>query len=185
MRKSIAVLIALTMVGSAAAPGAAKVATKTLGTDQAGDGLPALDITYLKVGRLGADLYIEIGVDKMLPPHGGIHQVAGIDWAFGVRGRNFIVEAVVDAGAPDFFLFEILDDGSHVQLGSPPGTYEWSNGYIDMRVPLRSIGARPGAVISHADDSDSGGDVSAYVHPAGATTEYIDTMKTTKAFIVP
>ena len=185
MRKSVAVLIALTLLGSAPAPGYAKVATKTLGTDRAGDGLPALDVTYLKVGRLGADLYIEIGVDKMLPPDGGVYQIAGIDWAFSVRGRNFIVEAVVDARAPDFFLFEILHDGGHVQLGSPTGEYTWSNGHINMRVPLKTIGAKSGAVVTHADHSESGSDVSAFLHPAGLTTQYIDTMKTTKDFVVP
>ena len=185
MRKTVAILTAFLLIVSTAHAALAKVTTKTLGNDQAGDGLPALDLTYLKVGRLGADLYIEIGVDKMLPPDGGVHQIAGIDWAFGVRGRTFVVEAVVDAGAPDFFLFEILHDGSHVQLGSPTGEYTWSNGYISMRVPLKSIGAKSGAVVSHADHSESGSDVSAYLHPAGVTTQYTDTMKTTKDFVVP
>ena len=185
MRKSVAILIALTVLGSVAAPGYANVATKTLGTDPAGDGLPALDVTYLKVGRLRADLYIEIGVDKMLPPDGGVHQIAGIDWAFSARGRTFIAEAFVDAGAPDFFLFEILHDGSHRQRASPAGEYTWSNGYIKMLVPLKSIGAKSGTVITHADHSESGTDVSAYLHPAGVTTQYIDTMKTTKDFVVP
>ena len=185
MRKPVATLIALALLGSAAAPGHAKVTTTTLGTDPAGDGLPALDVTYLKVGRLGTDLYIQIGIDKMLPPDGGVHQIAGIDWAFGIKGRTFIAEAFVDAGAPDFFLFEILHDGSHVQLGSPTGEYTWSNGYINMRVPLKSIGAKSGTVITHADHSESGSDVSAYLHPAGVTTHYIDTMKTTKDFVVP
>lgn len=185
MRKPLSILIALILLGSAAAPGHAKVTTKTLGRDAAGDGLASLDVTYLKVGRLGADLYIEIGIDKMLPPDGGFHQIAGIDWAFGVKGRTFIAEAFVDAGAPDFYLFEILHDGSHRQLASPTGEYTWSNGYINMRVPLKSIGAKSGTVITHADHSESGTDVSAYLHPAGVTTEYIDTMKTTKDFVVP
>ena len=185
MRMSAAILISLALLSSTAAPTHAKVTTKTLGTDPAGDGLPALDVTYLKAGRVGADLYIEIGVDKMLPPDGGIHQIAGIDWAFGVKGRTFIVEASVDAGAPDFFLFEILHDGSHVQLGRPTGEYKWSNGYIHMRVPLKSIGAKSGTVISHAAHSESGSDVSAYLHPAGVTTHYTDTMKTTRDFVVP
>ena len=185
MTRPIAILIALVLLGTFAAPGHAKVATKTLGTDPAGDGLPALDVTYLKVGRLGADLYMEIGVDKMLPPDGGVHQIAAIDWAFGIKGRTFVAEAFVDVGAPDFFLFEILHDGSHKQLVSPTGEYSWSNGQINMRVPLKSIGAKSGTVISHPEHSDSGSDVSAYVHPAGATTQYVDTMKTTKAFVVP
>lgn len=185
MRKTVVILIAFFLLGSAAQHAPAKVTTRTLGTDPAGDGLPALDVTYLKVGRLGAGLYIEIGVDKMLPPDGGIHQIAGIDWAFGVRGRTFIAEAFVDAGAPDFFLFEILHDGSHRQLASPTGEYAWSNGYINMRVPLKSIGAKSGTVITHADHSESGSDVSAYLHPVGVTTRYIDTMKTTKDFVVP
>ena len=186
MRKHLAVLIVLALMGSGAASHAqAKVTTKTLGTDPAGDGQPALDVTYLKVGRLRADLYIEIGVDKMLPPDGGVHQIAGIDWAFGIKGRTFIVEAYVDAGAPDFFLFEILHDGSHAQLESPTGTYTWSNGYINMRVPLKSIGAKSGTVISHPQHSESGTDVSAFLHPSGVTTRYIDTMETSKNFVVP
>jgi hypothetical protein len=185
MRKWAALLIALALLGSGATPGHAKVTTKTLGTDPAGDGPPALDVTYLKVGRLRADLYIEIGVDKMLPPDGGIHQLAGIEWAFAARGRTFVVEAVVDVGAPDFYLFEMLEDGTHVQLESPTGGYAWSNGYIHLLVPLESIGARSGTLISHSHHSESGYDVDSYLHPAGATTYYTDTMKTTKDFVVP
>lgn len=185
MRKPGVFLVALALLASLATPGHAKVATKTLGTDPAGDGLPALDVTYLKLGRLGTNLYMEIGVDQMLPPDGGVHQIAAIDWAFGIKGRTFIAEAFVDAGAPDFFLFEILHDGSHVQLPSPTGEYRWSNGYINMLVPLKSIGARSGTVIGHAHHSESGSDVSAYLHPAGATTRYVDTMGTTKTFVVP
>ena len=184
MRKPIAILIAVVVLGSAATSHA-KTTTQTLGTDMAGDGLPAVDVTYLKVGRVRANLYIEIGVDKMLPPDGGFHQIAGIDWAFGVKGRSFIVEAFVDAAGADFFLFEILHDGRHVQLGSPTGRYTWTNGYINMRLPLKSIGARSGTRISHAQHSESGSDVSAYLHPAGVTTHYVDTMKTTRDFIVP
>ena len=185
MRQPVAVLIALVLLGSVAAPGHTKVATKTLGTDPAGDGVPALDVTYLEVGRLGTDLSIEIGVDNMLPPDGGLHQVAGIEWAFGAKGRTFIAEAFVDVGEPDFFLFEILHDGSHVQLDSPKGEYTWSNGYINILVPLKSLGAKSGTVITHADHSESGSDVAAYLHPAGVTTYYTDTMKTTRDFIVP
>ena len=87
--------------------------------------------------------------------------------------------------APDLFLFEILHDGSHVQLDSPSGDYAWSKGYIDMLVALKSIGAKSGTVISHAGHSESGSDVSAFLHPMGATTHYADTMKTTKDFFVP
>lgn len=185
VRDSVAVLIALVLLGTAAGPGHTKVTTKTLGVDPAGDGAPALDVTYLKAGRVGADLYVEIGVDKMLPPDGGVHQIAAIDWAFGVGGRTFVAEAFVDVGAPDFFLFEILHDGSHVQLPSPTGKYAWTDGYVNMRVPLKSVGARSGTVISHPEHSESGGDVSAYLHPVGVTTRYVDTMKTTKDFVVP
>ena len=185
MRRCVALLISLALLGPLAGTGHAKITTKTLGTDPAGDGTPALDVTYLKVGRLTSNLYIEIGVDKMLPPDGGVHQVAGINWAFNARGRTFIVEAFVDVGAPDFFLFEILHDGSHVQLASPTGEYTWSSGYINMLVPLKSIGAKSGTVIGHTDHSESGSDVAAFLHPAGVTTHYTDTMRTTKAFIVP
>ena len=185
MRKSAGLLIALALLSSIAAPAHAKVSTKTLGTDPAGDGVPALDVTYLKAGRLRAALYVEIGVDKMLPPDGGIHKVAGIDWAFEVNGRTFIVEAFVDVGAPDFYLLEILKDGTHRQLDSPTGSYSWSDGYIHMLVPLKSIGAKSGTMISRAHHSESGSDVSAFLHPVGATTQYTDTMETTKNFSVP
>ena len=185
MRKTTVVLLALALLVSFAGTGSAKVTTKTLGTDPAGDGPPALDVTYLKVGRLRTDLYIEIGVDKMLPPDGGIHQIAAIDWVFAINGRTFIVEAFVDVGSPDFFLFEILDDGSHKQLVGPTGDYTWSNGYINMLVPLKRIGAKSGSVIGRSDESESGADVSAFVHPAGVTTHYVDTMETTRDFVVP
>ena len=185
MQKRAVLLVALAVLGALSSPAHAKVKTTTLGTDPAGDGVPALDVTYLKVGRLRADLYVEIGVDKMLPPDGGIHQIAGIDWAFEVNERTFIVEAVVDVGAPDFFLYEILEDGTHRQLDSPTGTYSWSDGYVHMLVPLKSIGAKSGTKISRAHHSESGSDVSAFLHPYGATTQYTDMMATTKDFAVP
>lgn len=183
MRKTAALLIALTLLGSLATPGHAKVVTKTLGTDPAGDGPPSLDVTYLKVGRLRADLYLEIGIDKMLPPDGGIHAAPGIEWVFDVKGRTFIAEAVVDRGAPDFYLFELMEDGSAKQLESPTGGYTWTNGYIHILVPLKNIGAKTGTVISGTEETEGGGDVDAHVHHAG--TYYADVMTTTKDFVVP
>lgn len=184
MRKTAALLIALALLGSLATPGLAKVVTKTLGTDPAGDGPPALDVTYLKAGRLRADLYLEIGIDKMLPPDGGFHQLPGIEWVFDVKGRTFIAEAVVDRGAPDFYLFELMEDGSAQQLDSPTGGYTWTNGYIHMLVPLKSIGAKTGTVISGTEDTEGGGDVDAHVHYL-AGTYYADAMTTTRNFVVP
>lgn len=183
MRKFAALLIALALLGSLASSGHAKVVTKTLGTDPAGDGPPALDITYLKAGRLRADLYLEIGVDKMLPPDGGYHALPGIEWVFDVKGRTFVAEAVVNRGEPDFYLFEIMEDGSAKQLDSPTGGYTWTNGYIHMLVPLKDIGAAKGTVISGTENYESGGDVDAHIHHAG--TYYADVMATTRDFVVP
>ncbi len=185
MRKIWVLIAALALVGGLALPGQAKVVTKTLGTDPAGDGPPALDVTYLKAGRLRANLYLEIGIDKMLPPDGGYHQLPGIEWVFDVKERTFIAEAVVNRGSPDFYLFELLDDGSARQLESPTGGYGWMNGYIHMLVPLKTIGAKAGTVISGAEGrTDSGGDVDAHVHYV-AGTHYADAMTTTRDFVVP
>lgn len=183
MRKLAVFLAASVLMSLMAVPGNAKVVTKTLGTDPAGDGPPALDITYLKVGRLRSDLYLEIGIDKMLPPDGGIHQLPGIEWIFDVKGRTFLAEAVVNTGSPDFYLFEIHEDGSAEQLESPTGGYTWTNGYIHMLVPLKTIEAKTGTVISGTDETPGGGDVDAHVHHAG--TYYADAMTTTKDFVVP
>lgn len=183
MRQLAVLLVALALVGGIAVPGEAKVVTKTLGTDPAGDGPPALDITYLKAGRLRADLYLEIGVDKMIPPDGGYQAVPGIEWVFDVKDRTFVAEAVANFGGPDFYLFEFMPDGSAKQLESPEGGYAWTNGYIHMLVPLKTIGAKTGTIISGTDDYKSGGDVDAHIHHAG--TYYADVMTTTRDFRVP
>ena len=184
MRKTAALLIALCLLGSLATVVEAKVVTKTLGTDPAGDAPPALDITYLKVGRLRADLYLEIGIDKMIPPFGGYPSLPGIEWVFDVNGRTFVAEAVADR-TPQFFFFELQDDGSFRQLENLEGGYAWTNGYIHMLVPLKSIGAKTGTVISGTDDTEGGGDVDAHVHAGPTTTHYADVMTTTRDFLVP
>ncbi len=183
MRKLMAtVLLAAVTLLPLAPAGAAKSNLKQLGTDPAGDGLPALDITYLQVGRTGANLEIRIGLDKMLPRSGSYPLLPGIEWVFDVKDRTFIAEAVAGTGAPRFYLFEQKGD-SYEQLESPTGTFDPADGYTSILVPLKTIGARTGVKISGADGLEHG-DVDAHVH-VGPQTVYPDGMETEKDFVVP
>lgn len=153
-----------------------------LGTDPAGDGVPALDVTYLQVGKTGSDLEIRIGIDGMLPALAGYPELPGIEWVFDVKGRTFVAEAVASTDGPLFFLFE-EKDGAFQQLESPKGTYDPADGYASILVPLKTIGAKSGVKISGADGLENG-DVDAHVHLL-ATTLYPDGMQTTKDYVVP
>jgi hypothetical protein len=153
-----------------------------LGTDPAGDGLPALDVTYLQVGKAGANLEIRIGIDKMLPVLGGYPAAPGIEWVFEVKQRTFIAEVVAGTPEPDFYLFE-EKDGSFTQLASPQGTYDSADGYASVLVPLKTIGARRGVTISGVEGREHG-DVDAHVH-LGVTDYYPDGMQTTRSYVVP
>lgn len=182
MRKMLTVLTALLVALPIAAAGAKPPAGLVrLGTDPAGDGYPALDITYLDVGKSGKNLEIRIGIDKMLPVIGGYPAAPGIEWVFEVKDRTFIAEAVADR-TPDFYLFE-LKDGSFTQLPSPEGTYDPADGYTSILVPLKTIGAKSGVRISGADGLENG-DVDAHVH-AGPQTVYPDGMQTKKDYVIP
>ena len=153
-----------------------------LGTDPAGDGVPALDVTFLQVGKTGTNLEIRIGIDTMLPALAGYPELPGIEWVFDVKGRTFVAEAVASTDGPLFFLFE-EKDGAFEQLESPKGTYDPADGYASILVPLKTIGARSGTVISGADGLENG-DVDAHVHLL-ATTVYPDGMQTTKNYVLP
>lgn len=181
MRKSLVVLLLSALV-ALAVPAQAQGNLKTLGTDPSGDGVPGLDVTYLKVGRAGSDLEIRIGLE-MLPQAGGYPDLPGIEWVFDVKGRTFVAEAVKTAGGSDYYLFELADDGSFRQLDSPTGTYEAADGYASILVPLADIGARKGTVIKGTDGLENG-DVDAHVH-VGTLTHYPDGMETDKTFVVP
>jgi hypothetical protein len=150
-----------------------------LGTDPSGDGPPALDITYLQVAKQGKALNILIGIEGMFPQIGGYPEAPGIEWVFTVQGRTFVAEAVAGVNAPTFYLFEQKGD-SYVQLDSPTGTYDHANGYASVLIPMKTIGAKRGVIISGAGDND----VDAHVH-LGPQTYYADTMTTTKSFVVP
>ena len=182
MRKIAIALALCAAVAASALPVHAKGGLKTLGTDPAGDGLPGLDVTFLQVGRNGADLEIRIGL-QMLPQLAGFPDLPGIEWVFDANGRTFVAEAVKTANGSDFYLFEIADDGSFEQLAQPEGTYEGSDGYASILVPLKTIGARKGTVIRGTDGLEHG-DVDAHVH-VGTLTHYPDGMETNKGYVVP
>jgi hypothetical protein len=183
MRRFFAIFAALMVALPVAVAGAEPAEhLARLGTDPAGDGLPALDVTYLDVGKLGKDLEIRIGIDKMLPVVGGYPKAPGIEWIFDVKGRRFVAEVVAGARVPEFYLFELKGD-SFTQLPSPKGTYDPANGYASVLVPLKAIGAKSGIKISGADDLEHG-DVDAHVH-VGRETIYPDGMQTKKDYVIP
>ncbi len=178
---------ALAVVATMAAPSSADPAMKELGTDPANDAPPALDLTYLQVGKSEVlvdgkarpALEIHIGVFGMLPVVGGYESLPGIQWSFDVKGRTFVAEAYISAAQPNFVLFELTGD-TFRDLGELAGTYDWQDGYISMLVPLKTIKAKKGTLISgHGDDNDA----DAHVHGVG--TYYADYLTTTEDFVVP
>lgn len=175
-------LFAALVVGAAPAGAGQDAGFKRLGTDPAGDGHPALDVTFLDVGKTGKNLEIRIGLDNMLPVTGGYPDLPGVEWTFDVKDRTFVAEAVATTGEPDFYLFELKGD-TFTQLESPTGTYDSADGYASVLVPLKTIGASRGTKISGTKGLEHG-DVDAHVHLL-ATTYYPDGMQTKKAFIVP
>lgn len=184
MRKTVVSLALCAALAAGIAPAnAGKTGGfKTLGTDPAGDGLPGLDVTFLQVGRTGAELEIRIGL-QMAPQIAGYPDLPGIEWIFDVKDRTFLAEAVKTTSGADFYLFELNDDGTYQQLDAPKGTYEGSDGYASVIVPLETIGARKGTVIKGTDGLENG-DVDAHVH-VGPQTYYPDGMETEKSYVVP
>ncbi|HYO61786.1 MAG TPA: hypothetical protein VEU29_07795 [Actinomycetota bacterium] len=198
MRKILVSLALCAAVAASALPAHAKGGLKTLGTDPSGDGLPGLDVTSLQVGRTGQDLEVRIGL-QMLPQAAGFPDLPGIEWVFDVTPRapkckgtclavvpptrTFVAEAVKTSAGADFYLFEVMDDGSFEQIGQPEGTYEGSDGYTSIFVPLEMIGAGKGTVVKGTDGLEHG-DVDAHVH-VGTVTHYPDGMETKKAYVIP
>ena len=180
--KKLTLLIAAMSLVAALAPASAAPKMTRLGTDPAGDGPPALDVTYLDVGGHHGTLEIRIGVDGMLPGLGGYPELPGIEWTFDVAGRTFVAEGAVQNAAGSFYLFE-LKGGAFEQLDTPEGTYNPDDGYISIHVPYSDIGARKGMKISGTGPKGTE-DVDAHVH-AGATTHYPDYLATTKDFVLP
>lgn len=176
--KVIALSAAFALV--VAVPAGAAGGMKRMGSDPAFDAPPALDITYLEVGRAGKDLHIHIGINGMLPGIGGYPLLPGIQWAFETGGRTFIAEAYVDGAEPAFLVFEDQGD-SFTQLGTIEGTYDFADGFIAMAVPLKMIGAKKGSKIKGITDAP---DVDAHVH-FGVADYIADTLDTTKTYVVP
>jgi hypothetical protein len=184
MKRSLAcsLLLALVVSVSPVAPVGAETKMTVLGEDPAGDGPPALDVTYLAVGKTGKALEIHIGVDGMLPAIGGYPQLPGIQWAFDIKGRTFVAEAYVNNQNPRFLLFE-LKDGGFTQLGELEGTYDSADGFIRMLVPLKDVGAKKGTKVSGMGPKGTE-DVDAHVH-IGPVTEITDAFATTKDYKIP
>lgn len=182
MKRLGALVLLLALVVGASPAGARDPGVKRLGTDPAGDGHPALDVTFLDVGVTGKNLEIRIGLDKMLPVIGGYPDLPGVEWTFDVKGRTFLAEAVASATEPAFYLFE-LKGTSFTQLESPTGTYDPADGYASVLVPLKTIDANSGTKISGTKGLENG-DVDAHLHYL-AGTYYPDGMQTKKSFIVP
>lgn len=188
MRKPTAFALVAAALVAVALPSQAGERLVRLGTDPAGDAPPALDITFLDVGRTEDALEMHIGIDKMLPLIGGYPEGPGIEWIFSVGKRAFIAEAVAGR-TPRFYFFE-LKGHSYEQLQGITGTYDSADGFIRMLVPLELIGAKKGTTITgfhkplEMINKDNGTDVDAHVHRPGGT-EYLDDMKTTKSYVIP
>lgn len=173
-------LVALVTLLAVPMQAGAGVKLKRLGEDPAGDAPAALDLTYVEAGRNGSNLEIRIGVEGMTPGTGGYPVLPGIEWLFTTGKRSFLAEAYVDGAQPGFLLFEILDD-SYRQIAEIEGTYNFSDGYISMLVPLKDIGAKKGTRIAGAVEE---GDADSHIH-LGARTEYPDYLTTTKPYTIP
>lgn len=176
------VLLALALVVSLGTVPAGAAPFKTLGTDPELDAAPSFDLTELSVRKAAKDLEIRIGISGMVPPWGiAVPYLPGVQWSFDVKGRTFVAEAYTDpTSEPGFLLFEKRGE-VFTQLRELKGTYNWEDGFVSMRVPLKKIGARSGTRISGTGKQN---DVDFHVH-AGPQTEYTDYLTTTKDFIVP
>jgi hypothetical protein len=182
MKKSLVAALAAVLALTVVAPSGAATKMTRLGEDPDGDGYPSLDITYLDVGVTGADLEIRIGLSNILPAIRSIPGAPGIQWMFDVKGRTFVAEGAPGPSAT-FYLFEIFEDGSYEQLETPEGTYESSDGFLRLFVPLKTIGAKKGTVISGTGPKGTE-DVDAHIHAVPGNDLYPDKMATTKDFVV-
>lgn len=188
MKRTVSIVAAVLAVVLAVPSSAAPKMTR-LGTDPAGDGPPALDLTFLDVGRTKDALEIRIGIDKMFPVIGGYWQGPGIEWIFTAGKRSFIAE-VVAGRTPRFFFFELFGH-SYEQLQGMTGTYDPNDGFIRMLVPLELIGAKAGTLVTGYKaplamiKKGEGNDVDAHMHTTPGETEYFDYLTTTKSFRIP
>ena len=181
-RKKIVSLLAAGLVMFGVAPASSAPALKVLGTDPELDAAPSYDLTSLSVRKVAKDLEIQIGISGMTPPWGiVVPYLPGVQWAFDVKGRTYVAEAYVDpTSEPGYLLFEKKGE-VFTQLAELKGSYNWEDGFVSLRVPLKKIGARSGTVISGTGKEN---DVDFHAH-LGPHTEYLDYLTTTKNFIVP
>ena len=159
---------------------AAEPKMKQIGIDAAFDAAPAVDLTYLKVGRAGDKLEVRFGLNGMLPAQGS-YPKAGIEWAFKSAGRTFVAEGHPDAGAQFFTLFEV-QGGGLTQVAMLEGSFESEQGYMVLWVPLNEIGATKGTRIVGAA-LDGSNDVDIHQH-AGPVSPAMDSMATTQPYVV-
>ena len=183
MKRTRSLLVAALVAAcvATAIPSQAEPKLSRLGTDEELDAPPSLDVTYLDVGQSGKALEIRIGLSGIFPelraPAG-----AGIEWTFDVNGRTFVAEGHPDyANGPAYTLFESRN-GVFTQLRSLKGSWDADAGYLGMFVPLKTIGARKGTVISgHGPKGTE--DVDIHQH-SGPVSPVVDTLATTKDFKV-
>lgn len=149
-----------------------------LGTDPALDAAPAADVTELAIATEGDELHLRFSLANSIPVAG---TAAGIEWTFTLRGRTFVAEGFREQEGTGFryLLFEKFGDKTYVQRHDLEGRFDTFTGVMDIFVPLGSISAEPGRRIVGAGK----GDVDVHVF-AGATI-YLDTLTTTKGYVVP
>jgi hypothetical protein len=182
-KRSLSLVLAALVALTIAPPSTAAPAFAVLGTDAELDSAPSFDLTGLSVRRVKKNLEIRIDVNLMTPPWGSaVPLLPGVQWTFDVKGRTFVAEAYTDPEAgPGFLLFE-QKGGAFTQVMDLKGTYDWQDGFVSMKVPLKAIAAKRGTRISGTGKKGTQ-DVDFHVH--AGTTYYADYLTTTKDFVVP
>jgi hypothetical protein len=171
---AMAVAVALMLISPAQAAGA----FKTLGSDASLDAPPGADLTSLQVAQGSKTLDIRIGI--ALVPSQGSYPEAGIQWAFTSGKRTYLAETHVGTGEFGFNLYRVDASGAFVLIGPIDGAVDVEAGIVDMHVPLRSIGAVSGTVIS-GQPLGTSGDVEFHQH-ASLATRVLDEFTTERSF---
>ena len=179
-KRSIAAILisAVGLIIVPASPGIAGGGMTILGTDPALDATPGGDLTSIGVMTAGSDLHLQITMANSIPVAGTYGAPTGIQWAFKSRGKTFVAEGYPQGTGFGFTLFEVNGDAFR-EVETLEGDFDTITGVMNMYVPLKTIGARKGTVISGAGEND----VDVHVH-AGPQTYYPDTMTTSKTFKV-
>ena len=149
-----------------------------LGTDASLDAVPGTDVTELAVGTEGDVLHLRFTLANSIPGPGA---PAGVEWAFTLRDRTFLAEGFREPQGTAFryVLFEKVGDKTHYLRHDLQGRFDTFKGVMDIYVPLQSISAQPGTRITGAGE----GDVD--VHFFAQATVYMDTLTTTRGYVVP